>query len=173
MTSPNTGPQPTIPTELPTEVLRNWHDSFTALQRAEQIKAQLPALDEELARVQARLDFLKGEHQRAGRDITAAYTSSETSREMAELWCTKHGRPLPPEPDLVTINAGNGNGNGQYALPAAPERDAGAEPPLGLGVAGETTTQTVIDPEGGGDLSESSDLFQPPNGRNGRGESRA
>lgn len=180
MSSNNTGPHATLSTDLPPDVLRNWHESFAAVRRAEQIQDQLPALDEQIAQAQARLAFLTNEHKRAGRDMTAAYKSAETTREMVELWCSKHGRQLPPEPELTDPAAAAGLV--QQALPAAPvgERDAGAEPPLipGVGVVGETATQTLVDQAGGGD-ADVLGAFQPApqpgdtGSGDGRGEGRA
>lgn len=175
MSSNNTGPHPTtLATDLPPDVLRNWHESFAAIKRAEQIQSQLPALDEQITQAQARLAFLTNEHKRAGRDMTAAYKSAETTREMVELWCTKHGRQLPPEPELGDLPPAAGVV--QQALPApAVERDAGAEPPLipGIGVAGETATQTLTDPAGG-DAADLFGAFQPAPqpGDNGNGDGR-
>jgi len=176
MTSTNTGPQAIIPNEIPHEVWLNWRESYTAAARADDIESVLPTLDERIAKAQADLDFLKSEHKRAGRDITEHRRRAETYREMVELWCSKHGRQLPPELTLADLQPAPPV---QQALPApAIERDAGVEPLLGLGVAGETTTQTIADAVGGGDADPLGDFHpQPPaepgNGRNGGGEGRA
>jgi hypothetical protein len=178
-----TGPNPTIPaipTDHPTEILDTWHNAFAAIEHARQIEAQLPALDDQIAKAQARLDWLKSQHKQAGRDMTAALTSSETRREMVELWCTKHSRPLPPEPTPAQPPAVEGTG--PHALPAPQRTPCQDDPPrcgdctdlfcpcghhqaqreafeeetarrveiLGAGVAGETTTVTRVDDPEGG-----------------------
>lgn len=107
----------------PSHVLTTWRESFWQAARARQLETvDRPAQEARIARAQAEYERKLAEANAAkglvdelnraladlGKEHHKALTDAEGFHEQVELWCSKHGRDLPSEPEepLASATAG-------------------------------------------------------------------
>jgi hypothetical protein len=91
-------PIPTIPAPaLPAPVQRLLGDIRIDQTNISEIDHALPGLEEEITKVAAVLEELKGRHSALGRARTQYTENIRVSREMVHGWCAAHGMLVPAD----------------------------------------------------------------------------